>query len=469
VKTNPNKIPMKEQSPEIRKRNFFEVALGYTPEEAVEEAQRCLQCKNAPCVKGCPVGIDIPTFISLIREKKFTEALEKIRETNLLPAICGRVCPQEKQCEAHCTLGKIKGYEPVAIGRLERFAADWEIQNKTLNIPEIQERKNRKIAIVGSGPAGLACASYLAKKGYRVVIFEALHEFGGVLTYGIPEFRLPKSIVAREIETIRTLGVKLVKDTVVGRTITFEELRKDFDAIFIATGAGAPKFLGIKGTNLIGIFSANEFLTRINLMKAYKFPEYDTPVLRGERVIVVGAGNVAMDAARSALRTGAKEVTVIYRRTEKEMPARIEEYHHAVEEGVKFIWLATPIEYLGDDIGKLKKVKCIRMSLAEPDESGRRRPVPVENSEFLLDADLVIEAIGQGPNKVLLNAISDLELNSRGYIKVDPETMQTNIPGVYAGGDIVTGAATVIEAMGAGKRAALAIDHFLANINSKSR
>lgn len=463
LKISPNKTPMKEQSPELRKQNFSEVALGYTPEEAIMEAQRCMQCKNAPCIKGCPVGIDIPSFILLIRKGKFDKALEKIQETNLLPAICGRVCPQEKQCEAFCTVGKIKGHEPVAIGRLERFVADWEAQKDNPKMPEIIERKNKKIAIVGSGPAGLTCASYLAKKGYRVVVFEALHEFGGVLTYGIPEFRLPKAIVKREIDMIKALGVELIKDVVVGNTITFEELRRDFDAIFIGTGAGVPKFLGIKGTNLIGIYSANEFLTRINLMKAYKFPEYDTPVLRGEKVVVVGAGNVAMDAARSALRIGAKEVTVIYRRTVKEMPARIEEYHHAVEEGVKFIWLSTPAEYLGDEEGKLRKVKCIRMKLTEPDESGRRRPVPIENSEFLLEADLVIEAIGQGPNKILLNSIPDLELNSRGYIKVDPETMQTSIPGVYAGGDIVTGAATVIEAMGAGKRAALAIDNFLRN------
>lgn len=465
LKASPNKTLMKEQPPELRKQNFSEVALGYTPEEAIMEAQRCLQCKNAPCIKGCPVGIDIPSFILFIREGKFDKALEKIQETNLLPAICGRVCPQEKQCEAFCTLGKIKGYEPVAIGRLERFVADWEAQKNSLKIPEILERKDKKVAIVGSGPAGLTCASYLAKKGYKVVIFEALHEFGGVLTYGIPEFRLPKAIVKREIDMIKALGVELLKDVVVGNTITFEELRRDFDAIFIGTGAGVPKFLGIKGTNLIGIYSANEFLTRINLMKAYKFPEYDTPVLRGEKVLVVGAGNVAMDAARSALRIGAKEVTVIYRRTEKEMPARIEEYHHAVEEGIKFIWLSTPVEYLGDENGKLKKVKCIKMKLTEPDESGRRRPVPIENSEFLLEADLVIEAIGQGPNKILLNSIPELGLNSKGYIKVDPETMQTSIPGVYAGGDIVTGAATVIEAMGAGKRAALAIDRFLSNIS----
>jgi len=459
----PNKTPMKEQPPEIRVKNFGEVALGYTPEEAVMEAQRCIQCKNSPCVKGCPVGVNIPVFISLIKERKFNEALKKIRETNLLPAICGRVCPQEKQCEAFCTLGKIKAYEPVAIGRLERFVADWEIKNGMLDIQRVKEPKNKKVAIVGSGPAGLTCASYLAKMGYKVSIFEALHEFGGVLTYGIPEFRLPKSIVAREVEAVRKLGVELIKDTIVGRTISFEELRKEFDAIFIGTGAGAPKFMGIKGTNLIGVFSANEFLTRINLMKAYKFPEYDTPVLFGEKVIVIGAGNVAMDAARSALRIGAKKVTVVYRRTQKEMPARQEEYYHAVEEGIEFIWLVTPIEYLGDENGKLKAIKCVRMKLAEPDDSGRRKPLPIENSEFILDTDLVIEAIGQGPNKTLLNAIPGLKLNSRGYIEVNPETMETSIPGVYAGGDIVTGAATVIEAMGAGKRAALAIDHFLSN------
>lgn len=454
---------MKEQPPEIRRKNFLEVALGYTPEEAVKEAKRCLQCKNAPCVKGCPVGIDIPAFIALIKEEKFDAALEKIRETNLLPAICGRVCPQEKQCEASCTVGKMKDHEPVAIGRLERFVADWGFKNENLNIPKIHKKRNGKIAVVGSGPAGLTCASYLARKGYKVTIFEALHEFGGVLTYGIPEFRLPKSIVAREIEAVKKLGVKLVKDTIVGKTITFEELRESFDAIFIGTGAGTPRFMGIKGTNLIGVFSANEFLTRINLMKAYKFPEYDTPVLRGEKVIVVGAGNVAMDAARSALRIGAKEVTVVYRRTEKEMPARREEYLHALEEGIKFIWLATPVEYLGDNNGKLRSIKCIRMKLTEPDNSGRRKPIPIENSEFLIEADLVIEAIGQGPNKILLSSIPDLKLNSKGYIKVDPETLQSSISGVYAGGDIVTGAATVIEAMGAGKRAALAIDRFLSD------
>ncbi len=463
MKIVPKKTPMRELDPKERIHTFDEVALGYTEDEAVEEAKRCLQCPRPFCVEGCPVGIDIPGFIRRIRERDFEGAVRILKKYNNLPAICGRVCPQEDQCEAKCVLGRMKDTEPVAIGRLERFVADWEAENRAIEVPEIKVRKRKKVAIVGAGPAGLTCAADLAKMGYDVTIFEAFHAPGGVLVYGIPEFRLPKRIVRREVDYIKKLGVNLELNVVVGKTMTVEEITEKYDAMFIGTGAGTPKFVGIKGTNLIGVFSASEYLTRINLMKAYLFPEYDTPIMVGNHVVIIGAGNVAMDAARSALRAGAKKVSIAYRRTEKEMTARIEEYYHAKEEGIEFNWLISPIEYVGDENGRLTGVRFIRMELGEPDESGRRRPIPIEGSEFVMEADMVIEAIGQTSNKILLNAMPNLKLNKWGYIDADPQTGATNIPGVYAGGDIVTGAATVIEAMGAGKRAAKAIDSYLSD------
>jgi len=463
MKIVPKKTPMRELDPKERIHTFDEVALGYTEDEAVEEAKRCLQCPRPFCVEGCPVGIDIPGFIRRIRERDFEGAVRILKKYNNLPAICGRVCPQEDQCEAKCVLGRMKDTEPVAIGRLERFVADWEAKNRAIEVPEIKVRKRKKVAIVGAGPAGLTCAADLAKMGYDVTIFEAFHAPGGVLVYGIPEFRLPKRIVKREVDYIKKLGVNLELNVVVGKTMTVEEITEKYDAMFIGTGAGTPKFVGIKGTNLIGVFSASEYLTRINLMKAYLFPEYDTPIMVGNHVVIIGAGNVAMDAARSALRAGAKKVSIAYRRTEKEMTARIEEYYHAKEEGIEFNWLISPIEYVGDENGRLTGVRFIRMELGEPDESGRRRPIPIEGSEFVMEADMVIEAIGQTSNKILLNAMPNLKLNKWGYIDADPQTGATNIPGVYAGGDIVTGAATVIEAMGAGKRAAKAIDSYLSD------
>ena len=463
VKIQPNKTPMKEQEPEVRIKNFNEVALGYTEEEAVKEAERCLQCRVPMCVKGCPVQIDIPAFIREIRNRNFEKAAEIIKRYNNLPAICGRDCHREIQCEATCVVGKMKDHEPVAIGRLERFVADWEAENVGMKLPKLPDKRPQKVAVIGAGPGGITCAADLAKMGYEVTIFEAFHEPGGVLIYGIPEFRLPKKIVKREMDYIRALGVNIVTDVVVGRSITIREILDEYDAVYIGIGAGAPKFMGIPGTNLIGVFSASEILTRVNLMRAYDFPNYDTPVKKGSKVMVVGAGNVAMDAARTALRLGAKEVTIVYRRSEKEMPARIEEYHHALEEGIKFKWLTQPVRYIGDENGKLVAVECIKMELGEPDASGRRRPIPIEGSNFIMEVDMAIEAIGQGPQKILLQNFPELKLNKWGYIEVDPETCATNIPGVYAGGDIVTGAATVIEAMGAGKRAAKAIHEYLSS------
>ncbi|AEH50898.1 NADPH-dependent glutamate synthase [Pseudothermotoga thermarum] len=460
VKPSPKKTPMRELEIEERIKSFSEVALGYTEDEALVEAMRCLQCPSKPCVKGCPVGIDIPGFISKIKEKKFDEAAKILKKYNNLPAICGRVCPQENQCEAFCTVGKIPGSEPVAIGRLERFVADWEAENLVLT-QESGPKKGKKVAVIGSGPAGLTAAADLAKLGYDVIVFETLHKPGGVLVYGIPEFRLPKVIVEREVKYVESLSVKILLNTPVGKSVTVEEILKEFDAVFIGVGAGTPKFLNISGTNLNGVYSANEFLTRINLMKAYLFPEYDTPVRKGQNVIVVGGGNVALDAARSALRLGAKQVTVVYRRTEQEMPARREEYIHAVEEGIKFRWLTQPLRYIGDEKGNLVGVECISMELGEPDESGRRRPIPIEDSRFVIEADMVIEAIGTEANRFLLSEFKDLKLNKYGYIVVDEETCATSLRKVFAGGDIVTGAATVIEAMGAGKRAAYWIDKFL--------
>jgi len=461
MKTQKRRQLMKKQSPEERIKNFNEVALGYTHVQAIAEAKRCLGCKKKPCVEGCPVEIDIPSFIHFIAEGDFNSAIKKIKEKNNLPAICGRVCPQETQCEILCVLGK-KG-EPEAIGRLERFIADWEMEN--FNPPsriKIDQNKKGKVAVIGSGPAGLTCAADLARMGYTVKIFESLHETGGVLRYGIPEFRLPKKVVNREVEYVKSLGVEIVTNVLVGRSITIEELFKEgFQAIFIGTGAGLPMFLRVPGENLNGIYSANEFLTRVNLGKAYLFPEYDTPVNIGERVAVIGAGNVSMDSARSALRLGAKEVYIVYRRSEVEMPARKEEIENAREEGVIFHLLTNPVEFIGDEDGWVKKMKCIRMRLGEPDESGRRRPVPIPHSEFIMDVDTVVIAIGQSPNPLIPQSLPGLKLGKRGNIQVDEKTGKTDIEGIFAGGDIATGAATVIAAMGAGKRAARAIDEYI--------
>ncbi len=457
------KVPVPEQDPRIRNKNFEEVSLGYTEEMAISEAQRCLNCKNKPCMSGCPVNVKIPEFIALIAEGKFEEAYHKIQETSSLPAVCGRVCPQESQCEKHCIRG-VKG-EPVAIGRLERFAADWFMKNGKTSKLKI-EPNGKKVAVIGGGPAGLACAGDLQKLGYAVEIFEAFHTAGGVLMYGIPEFRLPKDIVKAEIERLKDLGVKIHTDMVIGKVLSIDELLEDegFDAIFVGTGAGLPSFLKIEGENLNGVYSANEFLTRINLMKAYKFPQYDTPIYMGKNVVVVGGGNVAMDAARSAKRMGASCISVVYRRSEEEMPARLEEVHHAKEEGIDFKLLCNPVKITGTEDGWAKQVECIRMELSEPDESGRRQPVPIEGSEFLIDAEVVVIAIGQTPNPLIRNTTPDLETNSCGCIIVKGETGETSKQGVFAGGDAVTGAATVILAMGAGKTAAAAIDEYVKKI-----
>ena len=450
---------MAEQRPEERIHNSNEVPYGFTPEQAQQEAARCLQCKNAPCMKGCPVEVDIPAFIQLIKDGDFSGAARKLKETNSLPAICGRVCPQEDQCEEVCVLG-IKG-EPVAIGTLERFAADWEMEHPADSSPPPAQEK-AKVAVIGAGPAGLTAAADLARFGYRVTIFEALHQPGGVLTYGIPEFRLPKKIVNQEVKNVTGMGVDLQLNQVAGNTITIDELFQDgFQAIFIGTGAGLPRFMEIPGENLNGVYSANEYLTRVNLMKAYLFPEYDTPVIMGKKVCVIGGGNVAMDSARTALRLGAEEVTIVYRRTRNEAPARVEEIHHAGEEGVIFKFLTLPIRYLEDDAGWVIGMEALKMELGEPDESGRRRPLPIEGSEFMIDCDLVIVAIGNSPNPLLPRSTPGLKLGRKGTIEIDHETGRTSLPGIFAGGDIATGAATVIEAMGAGKRAARGIDAYL--------
>ncbi len=446
------KQPMSEQEGDKRIHNFDEVALGYTPEQAITEAKRCLQCAKPGCTQGCPVGIEIPAFIRCIADEDFEGAIRVIKKRNNLPAICGRVCPYENQCEKFCVLGK-KG-EPEGIGRLERFVADYE-RKKGIQIPEKAEATDKRIAIVGSGPAGLTVAADLAKLGHDVVIYEALHESGGVLIYGIPEFRLPKDVVKAEIEYVKQLGVDIQTNVVIGKTISIDELREEFDAIFIGTGAGLPHFMNIPGENLCGIYSANEFLIRTNLMRAYKFPEYDTPIKVGKRVAVIGAGNVAMDSARVALRLGAEDVRIVYRRSEKEMPARAEETAHAKEEGIKFEFLTNPIRMAGEN-GWVKQLECIRMKLGEPDESGRRKPIPIEGSEFALDVDTVVVAIGQKPNPLIAKMTKGLRITEKGAVWVD-ENGRTSIEGVFAGGDITTGAATVIEAMGAGKKAARAI------------
>jgi glutamate synthase (NADPH/NADH) small chain len=447
------------QDPKERAKNFDEVALGYTDEMALAEASRCLECKNPKCVDGCPVNIDIPGFIACIKAEDFDGAIETIKLTNALPAVCGRVCPQEVQCEELCVLAK-KG-KPVAIGRLERFCADYE-RKKGVTPPVLPESTGKKVAVIGAGPAGLTAAADLAKEGHEVTIFESLHDTGGVLTYGIPEFRLPKAIVKEEVEYIKQLGVDVKVDYVIGKIKTLDELREEFDAVFLGTGAGLPKFMDIEGENLNGVYSANEFLTRVNLMKAYQFPDYDTPIKRGKNVIVVGGGNVAMDAARSALRLGADEVSIVYRRGEDELPARKEEMENAKEEGIVFRLLTNPTRILEGENMTVNGVECIKMELGEPDESGRRSPVAVEGSEHVIPADIVIIAIGTSPNPMIFSGSEGLDTNSRGTIIVD-ESGKTSLDNVYAGGDAVTGAATVISAMGAGKVAAKAINKYLSN------
>jgi glutamate synthase (NADPH/NADH) small chain len=450
---------MPEQDPKLRIQNFSEVALGYTHENALREASRCLQCKNSPCVEGCPVNVQIPAFIKQVREGDFMGAIHTIKETNSLPAVCGRVCPQETQCEEKCVLGK-KG-QPIAIGRLERFAADYELNKGDVRVPMKVKQTGKKVAVIGAGPAGLTVAGELTKKGHDVTIFEALHKAGGVLVYGIPEFRLPKAIVQREVDYVEKLGAKIKVDTIIGQIMTLDELfAAGFDAAFIGTGAGLPYFLNIPGENLNGVYSANEFLTRANLMKAYLFPEYDTPVRVGSKVAVVGGGNVAMDSARVSKRLGA-DVYLVYRRSREEMPARAEEAHHAQEEGIDFRLLTNPVKIIGDENGWVKGIECVKMELGEPDESGRRRPVEIKGSNYVIDVDVVIIAIGQGPNPILTSTTPGLQLRKSGNIDADPETGKTNREGVFAGGDIVTGAATVILAMGAGKKAAKAIDEYL--------
>jgi glutamate synthase (NADPH/NADH) small chain len=453
-------VRMPKQEPKVRAKNFNEVALGYTEEQALEEANRCLQCVKPQCVPGCPVEISIPTFIKLLKEKKFAEAIAEIKKKNALPAVCGRVCPQEEQCQQCCLVGKIG--EPVNIGRLERFLADWERQHGFV-IPEKAAPTGKRVAVVGAGPAGLTVAAELVKLGHEVVMFEALHLPGGVLVYGIPEFRLPKSIVRAEVDYIEKLGVNLCLGNLVGRIHTIPELLKNgIDAVFIGSGAGLPQFMGIPGENLGGVYSANEFLIRVNLMKAYAFPEYDTPIRVGKHVVVIGGGNVAMDSARSALRLGAEEVCIVYRRSREELPARKEEVENAEEEGIVCKFLASPLSFIGDEKGWVKAMECICMELGQPDQSGRRRPIPIKGSEFTMDTDTVIVAIGRTPNPIIQRTTEGLAVTKWGTIVAD-ENGKTSLDGVYAGGDIVTGEATVISAMGAGKKAAKAIHEYLMN------
>ena len=455
------RIPVREQDPKVRATNFEEVCLGYNKEEAMEEASRCLNCKNAACVKGCPVSINIPAFIQEVKNGSFENAYRVISASSSLPAVCGRVCPQENQCEGKCIRG-LKG-DAISIGKLERFVADWAFENN-IKPAVTAEKKNKKVAVIGSGPAGVTCAGDLAKKGYDVTIFEALHEFGGVLVYGIPEFRLPKErVVKKEIENVKALGVKFENNVIIGKSVTIDELmeKEGFDAVFIGSGAGLPKFMGIPGENANGVFSANEYLTRSNLMKAFR-SESDTPIMIGKKVAVVGGGNVAMDAARTALRLGS-EVHVIYRRSEAELPARVEEVHHAKEEGIIFDLLTNPVEILSDENGWVSGIKCVKMELGEPDASGRRSPVEIEGSEFVIDVDVVIMSLGTSPNPLISSTTKGLELNKRKCIVADEEFGRTSKEGVFAGGDAVTGAATVILAMGAGRAAAKGIDEYLSN------
>ncbi len=454
----PRKTPIPEQDPSIRRRNFGEVSLGYTPELARQEAERCLNCAKPGCVSGCPVQVPIPRFIEAVRSGDFTKALAIIKEANLLPAVCGRVCPQEKQCEQQCTLGK--KFDPVAIGRLERFVADWSMEHGRVDDPKVVSSTGRAVAVVGSGPAGLACAYELARAGHAVTIFEAFHEPGGVLLYGIPEFRLPKSIVAHEIAVLVRMGVTIEKNAVIGKLLTVDEILDQFDACFIGTGAGTPKFMAIPGEDLNGVYSANEFLTRMNFMRSHSFPEYDTPVRKGQRIAVVGGGNVAMDAVRTALRFGAEHAVVVYRRSEEDMPARREEVYHAKEEGVRLEPLTDVLAIEGHE-GAVRGISCIRMDQGAPDSSGRRRPVPRKGSEFFIPADMVIMALGTNANPLVPQSTDSLRVNECGYIIADERTGQTSREGVFAGGDIVTGSATVISAMGAGRKAAHAIHEYV--------
>lgn len=452
------KVPMPEQDPNVRNKNFLEVSTGYTEEMAKEEATRCLNCKNSPCVNGCPVNVHIPEFIAKVAAGEFEEAYKIITSTNGLPAVCGRVCPQESQCEGKCVRG-IKG-EPVGIGRLERFCADYHMKNSTEK-PEKPKTNGKKVAVIGAGPSGLTCAGDLAKKGYEVTIFEAFHTAGGVLVYGIPEFRLPKAIVRKEVKNLEDLGVDIETNMIIGKTLSVDELfEMGYKAVFIGSGAGLPSFMGIEGEELIGVYSANEYLTRTNLMKAY-LEDYDTPIIESKAVAVVGGGNVAMDAARCAKRLGAETVYIVYRRGLEEMPARKEEVHHAMEEGIIFKNLNNPVKILGDENGRVKAIECVEMELGEPDESGRRRPVVKEGSNFEIPVDTVIMSIGTSPNPLIRSTTKGLDTNRKGCLIVNEDTMQTTREGVYAGGDAVTGAATVILAMGAGKQAAKSIDEYL--------
>lgn len=463
------KIPrqkMPEQEPDKRKNNFNEVPYGFSEEIAKLEAARCLKCKNPTCVQGCPVNIDIPGFITLVEKGKYIEAAEKIKEQNSLPAITGRVCPQETQCESKCILAK-KG-EPVSIGRLERFVADFERKSGTMKIPTILPKTNMKVAIIGSGPAGLTVAGDLIKLGHEITIFEALHKPGGVLVYGIPEFRLPKEIVEAEISYLTKLGVVIKTDFIIGKTLTIDDLLKEFNVVFIGSGAGLPIFMGIPGENLIGVFSANEYLTRATLMKAYDFPNYATPPVKSQRVVIVGGGNVAMDSARMALRLGAESI-IVYRRSRDEMPARKEEIHHAEEEGVQIKILTNPKRIIGDEKGRVIAIECLRMELGEPDSSGRRKPIPIPGSEFIIETDTVVMALGNNPNPLIPQTTPDLKVTKRGTIIVDENTMATSKEGVYAGGDIVTGASTVILAMGQGKIAAKGMHEYLISKKEKKK
>ena len=462
-KAKKEKIPrqaMPEQEAAVRKRNFEEVPIGYSKELAMKEAERCIQCKKPTCIEGCPVSVDIPGFIKLVKEGEFTKSIRKIWEKNTLPAVCGRVCPQENQCEGVCILSK-KG-DPVAIGNLERFVADLEREHGTGELPPKADPTGKRVAVVGSGPSGLTVAGDLILKGHDVTLFEAFHKPGGVLVYGIPEFRLPKEIVSSEVKFLERLGVKLECNAVVGRIVSIDELfEQGFDAVYIGVGAGLPRFMNIPGENLIGIYSANEYLTRSNLMKAYLFPGYDTPIAKGKNVAVFGAGNVAMDSARTAMRLGADTVRIVYRRSREEMPARSAEIHHAGEEGIEFYLLTAPTRFIGDEKGRITGMECLKMELGEPDESGRRRPVPIEGSEFQLDCDLAVIAVGAGANPLLTQSTEGLELNRWGYVVADPETGKTTKKRVWAGGDIVTGSATVILAMGAGRAASDSIHQYL--------
>ncbi len=456
----PERIPAAEQPPELRITNFNEVALGYDDDQAVLEASRCLQCKKPVCIAGCPVGIDIPAFVDRVAQGDFIRAAEIIRTKNALPAVCGRVCPQENQCELMCVMGK--KYQPIAIGRLERFVADY-LREQSNGAPTIRipGRQSKSVAVVGGGPAGLTVAGELIQLGYRVTVFEALHKLGGVLVYGIPEFRLPKAILQAEVDQLAALGVEFRTNHVVGRTELVDELLGRYDAVFIGTGAGLPYFMNVPGENLNGVYSANEFLTRLNLMRAYRFPEWDTPVKVGRAVAVIGGGNTAMDAVRTAKRMGAEHAYLVYRRSRTELPARAEEVHHAEEEGIEFRFLEAPVAVQGNSRGWVTQIELVKMQLGEPDESGRRRPVPIENSNYALAVDTVVVAIGQGPNPLIPRTTPGLQTGRHGIITIDPETGATSKPGVFAGGDVATGGATVILAMGAGKKAAKAIHEFL--------